>query len=168
MNNQDETNKQLSADNKLLTSDQQLTPRLDTTLKDANETTFRELTVKNRVFLNHLVEGKKTLEAYRLSGYKGNEHAAYQLRSDLKDELVKALEAQGIDRAGLMLGVEQLMRLPVKDVEISVKTKIDLLKLLAKMLPEVNSSVKPTITKFVINTQINTQEPSNVIDGELA
>ena len=125
----------------------------------------RELTPKNRLFLQLLSEGKSTLEAYELAGYKGERHAAYQLRSDLKEELIKTLEGQGIDRAGLMFGVKQLLELPLRETEISVKTKIDLLKLLAKVVPQPVETDKPKITAFVVNNHINSNNsPQPTID----
>lgn len=114
----------------------------------------RELTVKNKLFLQGLLEGKPTFVAYTEAGYEGSKHAAYELRSSLKEDLIRALEAQGIDRAGLMLSLSQLMQLPLKENEISLKHKIDLLKLLAKTIPADQSANKPKITAFIVNTKV--------------
>lgn len=128
----------------------------------------RELTAKNRLFLSLLAEGKKTLEAYKLAGYKGNDHAAYQLRSDLKEELIKTLQGQGIDRAGLMLDVRKLIALP-SNAEVSgiidAKIKLSALNLLFKMVESQTPSKedKPRITAFIVNNGPSKQ-PSEVID----
>lgn len=127
----------------------------------------RALTPKNQAFLSFLIEGKSTLDAYKLAGYKGESHTAYQLRYELKEELINRLEAQGIDKAGLMTGLKGLMELPIEANAVTVKERLDILKVLAKMLPSSNSNEKPAITRFVINTQINNQDAPTVIKGEI-
>src|SRR5216684_5765687 len=57
-----------------------------------------KLTMRNRSFLEHLLAGKTTVEAYRLAGYTGKSDAPYQLRLRLKEELKQALEGEGFDR----------------------------------------------------------------------
>lgn len=130
----------------------------------------RELTPKNRVFLQLLSEGVKTLEAYKQAGYKGNDHAAYQLRSDLKEELIKVLEGQGIDRAGLMQSLAELISLPINDVQksmgVSVKQRLSMLQLLFKMTEATKPTHedRPKITAFIVNAQPAKVQPSQVID----
>lgn len=116
----------------------------------------RELTAKNRLFLQLLTEGKSTLQAYKEAGYKGNDHAAYQLRSDLKEELIKVLEGQGVDRAGLMLSLRNLISLPSIEEQIGrvqAKTKLQALGLLFKMVEAAKPSAgeQPRITAFIVN-----------------
>lgn len=125
----------------------------------------RELTPKNRLFLQLLSEGMSTLQAYEKAGYKGSNHAAYQLRSDLKEELIKVLEGQGVDRAGLMYSLKNLIQLPTIEEEIGkiqAKTKLQALNLLFKMV-EASKPVaaeRPKITAFIVNNGT----PQRIID----
>lgn len=135
-----------------------------------------KLTPKNRVFLELLSQGKSTLEAYKLAGYVGEDHAAYELKSKLSKDFEAYLTAKGMSRADLMLAVKELIDLPV--LNLGYKTLKDQMKLLTmwlKMLPQ-ESTNKPSITAFVINnhsapidrpTATPAVEPSSVIDGEV-
>jgi hypothetical protein len=139
----------------------------------ASDRQARALTPKNRLFLQLLSEGKKTLEAYKQAGYKGNDHAAYQLRSDLKEELVKVLEGQGVDRAGLMQGLKTLIDLPTKEEQegtIPVKFKLHALNLLFKMVEASKpvSNERPKITAFIVNNGVAKEQPSSSIDTSLS
>jgi len=129
----------------------------------------RELTAKNRLFLQLLTQGNSTLTAYREAGYKGSDHSAYQLRSDLKEELIKVLEGQGIDRAGLMLTLKNLIDRPtIEEVNgtILLKHKLTALNLLAKMVEAQTpvNSPRPQITAFIVNNRPSSAQPSEVID----
>jgi hypothetical protein len=129
----------------------------------------REITPKNRLFLSLLTSGKSTLEAYKEAGYKGNDHAAYQLRSDLKEELIKVLEGQGIDRAGLMLSLKQLIDQPTLEEvngKVLLKHKLAALNLLFKMVESQtpDKTDRPKITAFIVNNKLSTNQPSEVID----
>lgn len=136
-----------------------------------------KLTPKNRVFLELLSQGKSTLEAYRLAGYQGEDHAAYELKSKLSKDFEAYLTAKGLSRGDLMLAVKELIDLPV--INPGYKTMKDQMKLLTmwlKMLP-VESNSKPSITAFVINNHNTVKDllpaPSapnhtDVIDGEVS
>lgn len=110
----------------------------------------RPLTAKSRSFLTHLAAGRPTLEAYALAGYKGEAHAAYQLRSDLKCHLMKLLEQGGWSREQVAVETNKLMALPL-DPEVknvNFKQKLDLLKFMDKALESGNkgNGNKPSIT----------------------
>lgn len=135
-----------------------------------------KLTPKNRVFLDLLSQGKSTLEAYKLAGYQGEDHAAYELKSKLSKDFEAYLTAKGLSRGDLMLAVKGLIDLPVANRNYkSLKDHMKLLGMWMKMLPQ-ESTNKPNITAFVINNH-NAVKPSptanvagsqsNVIDGEL-
>lgn len=97
------------------------------------------LTVKNRLFLEHLSNGLAVVEAYRQAGYKGSYHAAYELKSQLKGELVKILESKGFSREGLAAEVLKLNQIPLADVYkqgINLNQKLAILKLLNSALPK--------------------------------
>lgn len=111
-----------------------------------------KLTPKNRVFLEYLSQGKTTLEAYKLSGYIGEDHAAYELKSKLSKDFEVYLTAKGMSRGDLMLAVKDLIDLPVTNRNYkSLKDHMKLLGMWMKMLPA-DTTKKPNITAFVINT----------------
>lgn len=110
------------------------------------------LTKRNRSFLNHLAAGRPTLEAYRLAGFKGEPHAAYELRSKLRMVLAQMLEARGIDRADLMVQAKTLVDLPLDPQiqSVTVKQKVDILRLYDKILGSVEGG-QPQITPIALN-----------------
>ncbi len=126
----------------------------------------RQLTEKNKSFLRHLAEGKPTLEAYRLAGYKGEAHASYQLRSDLKDHLAQLLEQGGFSRNQLALEINRLNELPLDPnvKNVNFKQKLDVLRLMEKALPKPMES-KPVITPFRLNLKAGAEIES--IEGEI-
>lgn len=110
------------------------------------------LTKRNKSFLMHLANGRPTLEAYKLAGFKGEPHAAYELRSKLRSVLGSMLEARGIDRQDLMIQAKQLADLPL-DPQISsvtIKQKVDILRLYDKILAGVDEA-KPVISPVNFN-----------------
>jgi hypothetical protein len=118
----------------------------------ADDTKKERLTPKQQRFLELLAEGKKTIEAYYEAGYKGEIHAAYQLRSRLKEEMLTILEGQGFSKEGLVQELKKLAELPLMQATINVKEKLDILKTLTKLLPQDRKDEKPRITAIVINT----------------
>lgn len=135
--------------------------------------TQRALTPKNRLFLQLLSEGKGTIQAYKEAGYKGDNHAAYQLRSDLKEELIKVLEGQGVDRAGLMQSLQNLIALPCTEEiigRVSAKTKLSALNLLFKMVEASKPAAgnTPKITAFIVNNNPSKDQHTQVIDTSTA
>lgn len=113
-----------------------------------------KLTLKNQSFLNHLLAGKSTIDAYRLAGYKGNGHAAYQLRSQLKEQLKSLLEAEGLDRNGLKIKVKRMLELGLNPeiTSLSPKMYLDVLRFADKLMEHENESdIK--ISPFLINTE---------------
>ena len=113
----------------------------------------RALTPKNKAFLQHLASGRPTLEAYSLAGYKGEPHAAYQLRSDLKVQLGALLEQGGFSREQLAVEVNRLNELPLDPSvkNVNFKQKLDLLRLMEKAVPKpVSMGDKPKITPFIV------------------
>lgn len=113
----------------------------------------KPLTSKNRSFLNHLAAGRPTLEAYALAGYKGEAHAAYQLRSELKAHLAVLLEQGGFSRETLAVEVNRLNQLPLDPAitNVNFKQKMDVLRLMDKALPKPNDKgLHVEITPFVL------------------
>ena len=113
----------------------------------------RELTTKNKAFLQHLAAGRPTLEAYSLAGYKGEPHAAYELRYQLKAHLAQLLEQGGFSRDTLAIEVNKLMALPLNEEvkNVNFKQKLDLLRFMDKALPKEINGSKPQITPFKLN-----------------
>lgn len=113
----------------------------------------RPLTAKNKAFLQHLANGRPTLEAYKLAGYKGDAHAAYQLRSDLRTHLANLLEMGGWSRESLASEVQKLNEIPLDPTikNVNFKQKLDILRLMDKALPkEIALNDKPKISPFII------------------
>jgi hypothetical protein len=111
------------------------------------------LTPKNKAFLQHLAAGRPTLEAYALAGYKGEPHAAYQLRSELKAHLAVLLEQGGFSREQLAVEVNRLNELPLDPSikNVNFKQKLDILRLMEKALPKPTFDSKTVqITPFVV------------------
>jgi hypothetical protein len=129
----------------------------------------RELTDKNVLFLHHLKMGLSTVEAYEKAGYQGNSHAAYELRSYLKNEIAKMLNGEGFGtREGLLLKLKKLQDLPVVQTGLTVKEAVELLKLEAKLQPKEAREAKPNITPIVINVHapasVQAVEGSKTVD----
>lgn len=112
----------------------------------------RALTPKNKAFLQHLAAGRPTLEAYRLAGYQGDDHAAYQLRSDLKQQLGQLLEEGGFSREQLGAEINKLNAIPLDPAikNVNFKQKLDVLRLMEKALPKGIEVGKPKITPFIL------------------
>ena len=117
------------------------------------------LNPKQRLFLSLIMEGNKTVEAYNKAGYKGDEHAAYTLKTRLNKALHALAEARGMTRADLMVQVQHIMELPLIRVDsqgkaqaaegITVDQWIKLAHLKEKIVPD--SKVRPNITAVQIN-----------------
>jgi hypothetical protein len=119
-----------------------------------------KLTPKNRLFLQFLSEGKSTLEAYKLSGYTGEDHAAYELKSKLSRDFEIYLTAKGMSRGDLMLAVKDLIDVPITNRQYkTLKDHMKLLSMWMKMLP-VEAVSRPNITAFVINNPSGSNPPS--------
>ena len=126
----------------------------------------RELTAKNKAFLQHLAAGRPTLEAYKLAGYQGEPHAAYELRYQLKAHLATLLEQGGFSRETVAIEVNKLKALPLSEEikNVNFKQKLDLLRFMDKALPKEIEGSKPPITPFKLNLNFNA--PVSVGDSE--
>ena len=105
------------------------------------------LTVKNKTFLNCLLKGMSTMQAYKSAGYKGDQSAAYDLRYRLKNQLNLLVEGKGLDRAGILFEWSKLLDLPIDPNEtyVSVDQKVKILNGVSKLLPHPKEeSSKPT------------------------
>jgi len=113
----------------------------------------RQLTAKNKAFLQHLAAGRPTLEAYKLAGYQGEPHAAYELRYQLKHHLATLLEQGGFSRETMAIEVNKLMALPLNPeiANVNFKQKLDLLRFMDKALPKEIVGARPNITPFKLN-----------------
>ncbi len=121
------------------------------------------LTGKNRLFIYNLVHGRSTsgnpltvYEAYQNAGYDGDKHAAYQLKSRLETELMKAQISTGVSKSDIFKEIAGMMALPVVDKDgnpatgISVTNKIKLLQLAVKSHDMVKDP-SPNVTAVQIN-----------------
>lgn len=137
------------------------------------------LNPKQRLFLSLIMEGNKTVEAYVKAGYKGDEHAAYTLKTRLNKALHALAEARGMTRADLMVQVQHIMELPLIRVDsqghsqpadgITVDQWIKLAHLKEKIVPD--AKPRPSITAVQINfgddKKAEVVVPPPVIDAEV-
>ena len=122
------------------------------------------LTKQARCFLELLVSGKSTIEAYALAGYKGKTtQCAYNLRYQLRDQMYEMMEKMGLDRTGVLLETKKLLEMPLDAQSVNVDQKIQILKFLAKLQGE-KEIEHPKITPFLIN--VNNAESVNISKSE--
>jgi len=117
----------------------------------------KALSSRNKVFLDKLADGVPVVDAYRLAGYTGGNHTAYELRRQLRQELREVLEARGFTIEGVASEILNLTRLPVDLTKypngIPLDKKIQLLKLFAQTIKDDAPKQAPTphVTAFIIN-----------------
>lgn len=113
------------------------------------------LTARNRKFIALIFQGLSTVDAYRGAGYKGADHTAYELRVAMKPFIEQFCEANGLDKAGLMVDLGRLSSLPVRDVNgnaltfVTLNQKLKLMKAHGELVNASKSSPS-TITAIVI------------------
>ena len=128
--------------------DLSLTPSLKVNDTPSDQVKLDDLTPKNRLFLEYLGAGKPTVEAYKLAGYTGKDHSAYELRSYLGKYLEAYLAAKGLDRSRLISAFSELLDIPIlKPDFITVDMRLKLLKEASKFLPKADQADKPKITE---------------------
>ena len=114
-----------------------------------------QLTARNRKFIAFLFQGLSSVDAYKAAGYKGKDHAAYVLRCEMRPYLEQYCEANGLDKAGLMVDLAKLGSLPVVDASgqplknVTLAQKLKLMKL-HKELADSSKHGATSITAIVI------------------
>lgn len=122
-----------------------------------------KLTDSNRLFIYKLTYEKSesgspltVFEAYQRAGYKGDIHAAYQLKSRLEKELMLEEINRGASKADIFKQIADAMALPAVDKSgapvtgISMTNKLKVLALALKAHEQLEP-VQPKITAFQIN-----------------
>lgn len=94
------------------------------------ELSLSALTNENKLFIESLLSGKKTFDAYKLAGYSGNYKAAYELRRRM---LPWIAELSGCSQADVFLSLRGLEDLGVETEPMSHETYLSVLKLKAKL-----------------------------------
>lgn len=122
--------------------------------KRAVDGTFRgrrvgSLGKRTQVFMELVIAGKATWEAYTLAGYKGTKQSAYVLRSKLKHYITERLLSEGVSREGIGVELLKLNSLPVNAQTVTVKEKILILKMIDKITEK--DVDRPQITPFLVN-----------------
>lgn len=143
----------------------------DNNNKDSNSLDYSLLTTKNKLFIEYLLNGMKTIDAYHKAGYNASESSAYEMRHRLKPFIQ---ELSGLSDVELFKELRELSSLRVTEIEnnetISAKDKLEIIKTKAKLLKLDQESNKPKqITPFIINHYHNdkgdkTINKDNVID----
>lgn len=118
----------------------------------------KELTPRNRVFLERIADGVPIVDAYRLAGYTGAPHTAHELKRQLKSELKELLEARGFSIEGLASQILELQKIPVNmrmyPDGIPLSQKIQLLRLQLQALKDDAPKAAPpvqNVTAFIVN-----------------
>lgn len=129
------------------------------------------LTKQARCFLELLISGKSTIEAYALAGYKGKTtQCAYNLRYQLRDQMYEMMEKMGLDRTGVLLEMKKLVEMPLDADKVNVDQKLQILKFLAKLQGE-KEIEHPKITPFLINVNnaesVNIEQKKEEASGEI-
>ncbi len=120
----------------------------------------RKATDKNRLFVRLILEGKQTVVAHKLAGYKGDPHAAYELRGKLRALLAHEAEARGISLDGLKADAAALNVLPVAATSVSVREKLAIMAETRKIVELSGGGAK----NAVINALVIERGP--VVDAE--
>lgn len=133
----------------------------------------KQLNEKNKIFLEKLAEGHPVVDAYRLAGYTGSNHTAYEMRRQLKKELREVLEAKGYSMEGIAADILKLAQLPVDMTKhqngIPLGQKIQILKLFAQTLKDSEPKAPPAqqnVTAFIINRAQGQAPKINIVDTQ--
>lgn len=130
----------------------------------------KALSPRNKIFLERLADGLPAQDAYRLAGYTGSPHTAYELKRQLKAELREVLEARGYSMEGVAAEILNLTKLPVDMTKyqngIPLSQKIQILKLFAQTVKEDSpKGAQQNVTAFIISRNNGkTEVKTNVID----
>jgi hypothetical protein len=92
------------------------------------------LTPKNALFVRLLLDGVSTVEAHKKAGYKGDPHAAYELRSKLRWYLRQEAANRGISADGIAVDLAALDSLPVLQPAVNVKEKLAIIAAKQKLI----------------------------------
>lgn len=112
---------------------------------------LEELTPKQRIFLNLLVEGEAPQVAYKKAGYEGEPDSCYQLKSRLDKQLTMIAISRGMAKSDLVLGMKKLNELPILDDKgdpvrgISMQHKLRLMDMQARMLESMKENTGPLL-----------------------
>lgn len=131
----------------------------------------KALSARNKVFLDKLADGTPIVDAYRLAGYTGSPHTAYELKRQLRQELRDVLEARGYSLEGVAAEILNLSRLPVDMTKyptgIPLSQKIAILRLFAQTLQHESApkqQAQQNVTAFIINRAPGAGTRVNVVD----
>ena len=124
--------------------------------KENEQTTsidFSRLTHQNWLFINSFLNTGNVRKAYQLAKYEGTEESApYQVFRRMKPYIESIGDLDVTSRARLQADLKPLLNLPLEETKQSVtlKEKLEILKLAAKITPEAMQS-KPQLSVLVIN-----------------
>lgn len=125
-----------------------------------DEKALSKPTEKNLMFVRLLLEGKNTTAAHKLAGYKGDPHAAYELRGKLRALIAAEAEKRGISLDGLKADAAALNSLPLAQESVNVREKLAIMAETRKIVELAGGGVK----NAVINALVI--ERGNVVDVE--
>lgn len=130
--------------------------------KDMEAADGRKATDKNRLFVRLILEGKGTVEAHKLAGYKGDAHAAYELRGKLKALLALEAERRGVSLEGLKADAAALNSLPLAQQSVNVREKLAIMAETRKIVELAGGGAK----NAVINALVIERSTNPIVDAE--
>ena len=152
-----------------------MTENNDLSLSGNKDLSAPKLTTRARLFLELLSQGKDILVAYREAGYKGSSHAAYELKSSLRQDYAELLNAKGFGLESVSQQILELSKLPLRDIYkqgVNLQEKLKILTLHAKVLKDFQpeKDTKKAITAFIVTKSADNQTSvitANVQDAEI-
>lgn len=129
------------------------------------------LSPRNKIFLDKLADGVPVIDSYRLAGYTGGNHTAYELKRQLKQELKQVLEARGFTMEGVASEILNLSKLPVdltkypNGIPLGQKLQILRLHLLALKDDAPRApAAQQNVTAFIVSRSPGHGARVNVVD----
>lgn len=123
-----------------------------------------EITDQNIKFYRMIMSGISIIDAYKGAGYKGTSpDAPYALYSSLKKRLLALQEADSnINALQLRKQLGDILSLPLSSKEITIKDKLNAIKLTHDIVESSKQMDNPVITAFVLHRS----EPKDVVEVE--
>ncbi len=107
-------------------------------------------TQKNLMFVRLILEGKQTTVAHKLAGYKGDPHAAYELRGKLRALLSQEAEKRGMSLEGLKADAAALDSLPLAQESVNVREKLAIMAEKRKIIELSGGGVKNAVINALV------------------
>jgi len=132
-------------------------------IEKKEESKLPEVTDQNLKFMRLIQSGVAINDAYKASGYTGKSaDAPYALYHSLKKRIQALQDADSLDGVKLRSKLSEILNLPIKDTQISIKDRLNAIKLTNDIVNGQSKSDNPSITAFVI--KMGDSKTTEVID----